>query len=182
MTYLKLSSIWCFCCVFIYYMHRWLENKFSASHLSWCPQHLLVQEQGDGSIRVLISLAVLGRKLTQPCPSVGRRWGSVSNSCIIAVRSPTKARCQGNCQQASGFFSCQFSGSWWMSVMWPECMVWHLVPDFRISVASGGRQWVSRLTLLGVVWRRALHLDRKVPDLAAIQVLLRSHKRYPLWV
>lgn len=45
-------------------MHRWLENKFSASHLSWCPQHLLVQEQGDGSIKVLISLAVLGRKPT----------------------------------------------------------------------------------------------------------------------
>lgn len=28
-------------------MHRWLENKCPASHRSWCPQHLLVQEQGD---------------------------------------------------------------------------------------------------------------------------------------
>lgn len=29
MTYLKLSTIWWFCCVFICCMHRWLENKIT---------------------------------------------------------------------------------------------------------------------------------------------------------
>lgn len=30
--------------------------------------------------------------------------------------------------------------------------MWHLVPDFQISVVSGGGQWISRLMLSGVVW------------------------------
>ena len=29
MTYLKFSTIWWFCCVFICCMHRWLENKIT---------------------------------------------------------------------------------------------------------------------------------------------------------
>lgn len=39
-----------------------------------------------------------------------------------------------------------------VSVMCPEYTVWHLVPDFQISVVSGGGQWISRLMLSGVVW------------------------------